>query len=179
MNPVNHFMETRAVATSRIALDYRKPQQRPIAKVFGMSVHYLRPTLAAATLAAVHELSVSSPAQTSSPASSVNSQFWQLRRVLPPASQAAFRHVGIGYRLSMIGAGPVLSWTLAVDVRNWSEQRVLKALARTRQERPDLPHVEVCLQAESLFMSTVEQGQHDELEVHALAHAFAERLRAA
>jgi hypothetical protein len=78
----------------------------------------------------------------------------------------------------MVGMGPVLTWKIAVEVRNWSEQRVWRALYRTQRERPDLPQVDARVHSETLTLATVDQGQHDELEVHALAQAFAERLRA-
>jgi hypothetical protein len=118
--------------------------------------------------------------ETSTPAAdqrAQRSQFWELRRTPAPATEAAFRHAGVGYKLLMVGAGPVLTWKLTVDVRNWAEQRVLRALSRTQHERIELPQVEASLSDEQLTLSTVEQGQHDELEVHALARAFAERLR--
>jgi len=105
------------------------------------------------------------------------SQFWQLRRIPAPATQADFRHMGIAYRVLMVGAGPVLTWNVTVDVRNWPDQRVWRALYKTQQERPDLPQFDASLQRETVTLSTVDQGRHDELEVHALAHAFAQRLR--
>jgi class 3 adenylate cyclase len=119
------------------------------------------------------------------------------RRAAPTPVGAACSHQGISYTAEMVGSGSRLTWCVSIRVSKWPEEQVWQALQLMQHDRPELPAVRASLRtlAQALFpdssaeglglsaywleLRTQDPGEHDELDAHALAHAYIESLRIA